>query len=65
MEETIKNRIIFILAILSVILFIATLNSCSNAYRQKSARDKEMAIRLDLEEKMNKFNPITTNFVEF
>lgn len=55
MEEGIKNRIIFILAILTVIFFIASLNSCSNAYRQKSARDKEMAARLDLEEKTNKF----------
>lgn len=55
MEETIKNRIILVLAILSAIFFIGTINSCSNAYRQKSARDKEMAARLDLEEKMNKF----------
>ncbi len=54
MEETIKNRIILVLAILTVIFFIATLNSCSNAYRQKTARDKEMVARLDLEEKMNK-----------
>jgi len=44
-----------ILGILVVILFIGTVNSCSNAYRQKTARDKEMAARLDLEEKMAKF----------
>lgn len=55
MEETIKNRIILVLAIFSAILFIAALNSCSNAHRQKAARDKEMAARLDLEERMNKF----------
>ena len=55
MEESIKNRIILVLAILTVIFFISTLNSCSNAYRQKTGRDKEMAARLDLEEKMNKF----------
>ncbi|MCX5703273.1 MAG: hypothetical protein NT066_02105, partial [Candidatus Omnitrophica bacterium] len=42
--------------ILSIILFIGTLGSCNNAYRQKAARDKEMATRLDLEEKMNKFS---------
>ena len=56
MEEAIKNRIILILAILTVILFISTISSCSNAYRQKVARDKEMAARLDLDERMNKFS---------
>jgi len=55
MEETIKDRIILVLAILTAIFFVATVNSCSNTYRQKTARDKEMAARLDLEEKMNKF----------
>lgn len=55
MEETLKNRIILILGLLTVIFFIGTASSCSNAQRQKVARDKEMAIRLDLEEKMNKF----------
>ena len=55
MEESIKNRIILILSILAIILFIGTISSCSNAYRHRFARDKEMAIRLDLEEKMNKF----------
>jgi uncharacterized protein YlxW (UPF0749 family) len=55
MEESFKNRIILILGILTVIFFIGTVSSCSNAKRQKVARDKEMAARLDLEEKMNKF----------
>ncbi len=56
MDETIKNRIILILAILTALFLIGMINSCSNAYRQKVARDKEMATRLDLEEKMNKFS---------
>lgn len=56
MEEAIKNRIILILSILSAILFISTLGSCNNAFRQKAARDKEMVTRLDLEEKMTKFS---------
>ncbi len=56
MDEAIKNRIILILSILSVILFISTLGSCNNAFRQKAARDKEMVTRLDLEEKMTKFS---------
>lgn len=55
MEEGIKNRVILILAILTVIFFISTVGSCSNAYRQRLNRDKEMATRLNLEEKMSKF----------
>jgi uncharacterized protein YlxW (UPF0749 family) len=54
MEDAIKNRLILILSILSVILFISTIASCSNAYKQRSARDKEMVSRLDLEEKIAK-----------
>jgi len=55
MEESLKNRIILILAILTAIFFVASISSCSNAHRQKSARDKEMATRLDTEEKMSSF----------
>jgi len=55
MVEGIKNRITLVLAVVTAILFIGTVGSCSNAARQKNARDKEMATRLDLEEKMSKF----------
>jgi len=55
MEENLKTRVILILAILSVIFFLGTISSCTNAARQKRSRDKEMATRLDLEEKMSKF----------
>lgn len=54
MEESLKNRIILILVTLTVIFFLGTVNSCSNSRHLKSARDKEMAARLDLEEKMSK-----------
>lgn len=56
MDEALKNRIVIILAVLSVVFFFGTLSSCNNAMRQKAARDKEMAGRLALEEKMNKFS---------
>jgi len=56
MEEAFKNRVILILGVLSVILFIATVSSCNSAYRNKSARDKEMSSRLDIEEKMSRFS---------
>ncbi|HTZ11755.1 MAG TPA: hypothetical protein VMD04_05235, partial [Candidatus Margulisiibacteriota bacterium] len=55
MDDAIKNRVILILGILTAILFISNISSCSNAYRQKAARDKEMAQRMDLEEKMSKY----------
>ncbi|MFH0738513.1 MAG: hypothetical protein V2A59_01460 [Candidatus Omnitrophota bacterium] len=54
MEESLKNRAILILGILTVIFFIGTLSSCNSSLRNKSARDKEMAARLELEEKMSK-----------
>jgi len=52
MEEAIRNRIILILSLLTAILFVATIGSCGTARRQRLARDKEMAIRLDFEEKV-------------
>jgi small-conductance mechanosensitive channel len=55
MNEALKNRIVIILAILSVIFFFGTLSSCSSAIRQKAARDKEMVARLALEEKTSKY----------
>ncbi|MBU3959156.1 MAG: hypothetical protein KKH29_01530 [Candidatus Omnitrophica bacterium] len=56
MEESIKDRFILVLGILTLILLMGTVGSCSNAHRLKLARDKEMVIRLDLEERMNKFS---------
>ena len=54
MDEKAKGRIILALSVLSLLLFISTVSSCSNSMRQKSARDKEMAARLDSEEKASK-----------
>lgn len=56
MEDGLKNRIVIILAVLSAVFFFGTLSSCNSAMRQKAGRDKEMAARLQLEEKMNKFS---------
>lgn len=55
MDEGLKNRIILILGILSIILLIGNISSCSNALKQKAARDKEILSRLDSEERMSKF----------
>jgi outer membrane murein-binding lipoprotein Lpp len=56
MEDGLKNRLVIILAVLSAVFFFGTLSSCNSAMRQKAGRDKEMAARLQLEEKINKFS---------
>ncbi|MBM3245510.1 MAG: PCRF domain-containing protein [Candidatus Omnitrophica bacterium] len=56
MDENLKNRVLIILAVLAAIFFIGSVSSCAGARKQKMARDKEMATRLDLEEKMSKFS---------
>jgi TolA-binding protein len=56
MEEATKNRIFFGLVLFAVLFFIISVGSCSSAYRMKQSRDKEMVSRLDLEERMSKFN---------
>ena len=56
MEDALKNRILIILAISSSVFFFGTLSSCKSAMRQKAGHDKEMAVRLQLEEKINKFS---------
>lgn len=54
MGEAVKSRIILILSVLTVIFFIGTIGSCGSARKQKIAKDKEMATRLDLEENTGK-----------
>ena len=56
MDEGLKNRRVIILAILTAVFFLGTLSSCNSALRQKAGRDKEMSMRLQLEEKMSKFS---------
>jgi len=55
MNDKFKNLAIIALGVLCLLLLIGTVSSCSSAYRQKFAKDKEMATRLDLEEKLSKF----------
>ena len=56
MDDTLKNRIVIVLAIVAGIFFFTTLASCNSALKQKAARDKELAARITLEEKMSKFS---------
>jgi len=55
MEEGLKNRVILILGIFCLILLIGNISSCSDAIRQRAARDKEMFSRLDTEERVSKY----------
>lgn len=54
MEDKLKNRVMLALGILSVILLVTTINSCKSQRSQESRWRKEMALRLDSEEKANK-----------
>ena len=56
MDEALKNRLVIVLAVLTAIFFFGTLSSCNSAMRHKAAHEKEMASRLQLEEKMGKFS---------
>ncbi|MFA5114571.1 MAG: hypothetical protein WC469_00700 [Candidatus Omnitrophota bacterium] len=49
-----KDRLIIILSVLTVIFFIAAIGSCGSVRREKIAKDREMATRLDLEENAGK-----------
>jgi hypothetical protein len=56
MDERYKNLAIIVLGAVCLLLLVGTISSCSSAYRQKFAKDKEMATRLDLEERMSKLS---------
>ena len=49
-----KNKLVVILAILTLLLFIFNIGSCVSAYNQNSSRKKEMFQRMELEEKTAK-----------
>lgn len=53
MAESLRSKIVILLILLCLLFLLSSIKSCGNAYRQKSARDREMANRLDLEEQMS------------
>jgi len=58
MEESLKNRLILILVILSVIFFLGTIRSCGTVRKLKSALvelDKEKAVSWDAEQRVSEF----------
>ena len=56
MEESLKNRIIIVLVILTLIFLIGMIKSCSDSGRYKINSNNEMRTRLDCEEKLNNFS---------
>ena len=59
--DSIKNRIILILAILTLIFFVSALSSCVNSRQSRNGRQEEIAKRLDAEEKLSKFTEVRSN----
>lgn len=55
MSEALKNRLIVVLFLTTVIFFLGTIGSCNNIRRSRGAYQREMATRLDLEERVSKF----------
>ncbi len=56
MGDTLKNKMTIAVSALAALCFVFAIGSCSQATRQKSAREKEMAQRLDAEERLSVFN---------
>ena len=54
MDETLKKRLILILAVLTAICLLGWLSSCISAVQFKSSRQEEVSRRLDAEEKLAK-----------
>ena len=56
MKGFLKEKPVVVLAILSLVLFVSNIGSCISSYSQHLERKKEMAQRMDTEEKMTKAN---------
>ena len=55
-KDLLKGKPVVVLGTLCILLFVLNIGSCINSYSQDSARKKEMAQRMDLEEKLSKFS---------
>jgi hypothetical protein len=56
MEDFFKGRLVLILGILSLLLFVLNIGSCASSCSQDSARRKEMAQRMSVEEGLVRAN---------
>lgn len=56
MEDAEKNKLIWIVAIVACIFFLISVESCNYSYKQRLSKEKEIAARMDSEEKASKFS---------
>jgi len=63
-EESLRNRLILISAILNILLLLVAVGSCGNALQQKKLKEKEMYNRLTIEEKADKYAREGASFEE-
>ncbi len=61
MNENAKNKLILILTLFSILLIVISFRSCSVNQKTRAVRDKEIATRLDLEEKVFKIEQQKAN----
>jgi chromosome segregation ATPase len=54
MNDALKTRLIWILAVVAAIFFVSTIGSCSALSKIRGKKDSEMSKRLDAEEKLEK-----------
>ncbi len=54
MDERLKNKLIFILIILSCIFLVIAFESCSKSRKNKIAHEQEIVTRMELEENLHK-----------
>ncbi|HRZ15440.1 MAG TPA: hypothetical protein P5110_08025 [Candidatus Omnitrophota bacterium] len=52
-SDMLKNRLVIILGLCNVIFLLVAFSSCNNALKYRAVRDKEAALRLEAEEKIN------------
>jgi len=64
MDENLKNRLLITLCVFSLVFFFSTLSSCNSTMHEKASRNKEMAMRLALEERISKFSQETASLQE-
>ena len=64
MENKLRNVIIFISFVLNILFIISSFSSCSELNRERKLKAKEIAARMELEEKMSLFEADTKKLKE-
>ena len=54
MSKIFKNRLAIVISAVACVLLVFAVSSCRDAFKQRSARQKEIAVRMDAEEGLDK-----------